>query len=206
MLNALTEIAPGTINPAVPNEEVLRFLLTRRSRPPKTLSAPAPGRSEVMTLLTAAARVPDHGKLEPWRFVVLEKPALERIAGAAAAYASANDLPEDQAAKGVAQFAQSPLCVAVIAVPRPTDKIPEIEQMLSVGAACLSLVNAALAAGWGAGWLSGWVSQDLAFAGPAFGLSEGEWVAGLVHIGTETAAPPERPRPDMEKIVSWVEA
>lgn len=206
MLNAPSQIAPGTINPAAPNEEVLRFLLTRRSRPPKTLAGPAPGRAEVMTLLTAAARVPDHGKLEPWRFVVLEKPALARLAEAAAAHASATLMPADQAAKGVAQFDQSPLCVAVIAVPRPTDKIPEIEQTLSVGAACYGLVTAALAAGWGAGWLSGWVAHDLAFAAPAFGLSEGEWVAGLVHIGTETAPPPERPRPDMEKIVSWAEA
>ena len=199
-------IPPGTINPAAPNDEVLRFLLTRRSRPPKTLAAPAPGRDEIATLITAAARVPDHGKLEPWRFVVLERPALERLAEAAAAYAKAADLPEDQAAKGVAQFAQSPLCVAVIAGPRPTDKIPEIEQPLSVGAACLGLVNAALAAGWGAGWLSGWVAHDQAFAGPAFGLAEGEWVAGLVHIGSETAPPPERPRPDLGRIVSWVEA
>lgn len=199
-------IPPGTINPAAPNDEVLRFLLTRRSRPPKTLAAPAPGRDEIATLITAAARVPDHGKLEPWRFIVLEKPALERLAAAAAAYAAAADLPEDQAAKGVAQFAQSPLCVAVIAVPRPTDKVPQIEQTLSVGAACLGLVNAALAAGWGAGWLSGWVAHDLGFAGPAFGLAEGEWVAGLVHIGSETAPPPERPRPDLDRIVSWVEA
>ncbi|MBD3788025.1 MAG: nitroreductase family protein, partial [Sphingomonadales bacterium] len=169
-------------------------------------AAPAPGRDEIATLITAAARVPDHGKLEPWRFIVLEKPALERLAAAAAAYAAAADLPEDQAAKGVAQFAQSPLCVAVIAVPRPTDKVPQIEQTLSVGAACLGLVNAALAAGWGAGWLSGWVAHDLGFAGPAFGLAEGEWVAGLVHIGSETAPPPERPRPDLDRIVSWVEA
>ena len=200
------EIAPGTVNPAIRNEEALRFLLTRRSRPPKTLAAPAPGRAEILEILTAAARVPDHGKLEPWRFVVLEGGALARLAGEAAAFAQARGLAEDVAAKGVGQFAQSPLCIAVIAVPRPTEKVPTVEQELSVGAACMQLVNAALAAGWGAGWLTGWVAHERDFAAPAFGLAPGEWVAGLVHIGTETAAPPERPRPDLEAIVSWRDA
>lgn len=198
--------APGTVNPAERNDDAMRFLLTRRSRPPKTLTGPAPDRAALQEILTVAARVPDHGKLEPWRFVVLERPALERLAGAAAEYARAQNIPQDLAAKGVGQFAQSPLCVAVIAVPRPTDKVPAIEQTLSVGAACTQLVNAALAAGWGAGWLSGWVSHDPGFAAPAFGLAPGEWVAGLVHIGTQTVAPPERPRPDLNQIVTWVDA
>lgn len=198
--------APGTVNPAERNDDAMRFLLTRRSRPPKTLTGPAPDRAALQEILTIAARVPDHGKLEPWRFVVLERPALERLAGAAAEYARTQAIPDDMAAKGVGQFAQSPLCVAVIAVPRPTDKVPAIEQTLSVGAACTQLVNAALAAGWGAGWLSGWVSHDPGFAAPAFGLAPGEWVAGLVHIGTQTVAPPERPRPDLNQIVTWVDA
>jgi nitroreductase len=198
--------APGTVNPAERNDDAMRFLLTRRSRPPKTLTGPAPDRAALQEILTIAARVPDHGKLEPWRFVVLERPALERLAGAAAEYARTQAIPDDMAAKGVGQFAQSPLCVAVIAVPRPTDKVPAIEQTLSVGAACTQLVNAALAAGWGAGWLSGWVSHDPGFAAPAFGLAPGEWIAGLVHIGTQTVAPPERPRPDLNQIVTWVDA
>jgi nitroreductase len=198
--------APGTVNPAERNDDAMRFLLTRRSRPPKTLTGPAPDRAALQEILTIAARVPDHGKLEPWRFVVLERPALARLAAEAAEYARTQAIPDDMAAKGVGQFAQSPLCVAVIAVPRPTDKVPAIEQTLSVGAACTQLVNAALAAGWGAGWLSGWVSHDPGFAAPAFGLAPGEWVAGLVHIGTQTVAPPERPRPDLNQIVTWVDA
>ncbi|RWR32229.1 nitroreductase [Sinirhodobacter populi] len=199
-------IPPGTVNPPTRNEEALRFLLTRRSRPPKTLTAPAPDRAALTELLTAAARVPDHGKLEPWRFVVLERPALERLSKAAGDYARTQGLPETVAAKGVSQLGDSPLCVVVIAVPRPTDKVPQIEQTLSVGAACLSLLNAALAAGWGAGWLTGWIAHDEGFAKTAFGLNDGEWVAGLVHIGTERMLPPERPRPDLDQIVTWVEA
>ena len=191
---------------ATRNDDALRFLLTRRSRPPKTLAAPAPGRAELRELLSAAVRVPDHGKLEPWRLVVLERPALERLALAAQAHAEAAGMDPAMAQKGVGQFAQSPLCVAVIAVPRPTDKVPAIEQTLSVGALGVSLVNAALAAGWGAGWLTGWVAHDLGFAGPALDLAPGEWVAGYVHIGTETVAPPERPRPDLATAVTWVSA
>jgi len=198
------DIAPGTINPATRNEDVLRFLLTRRSRPPKTLSAPAPDRAQIEEILTAAARVPDHGKIEPWRFVVIEKPALERLADDAAVFAATHNLPEDVAAKGVSQFAQSPLCIALIASPHDTGRIPEIEQTLSTGAAGLALVNAALAAGWGAGWLTGWVAHDTRFAAPAFGLKDGEWVAGLIHIGTESVTPPERPRPDLAAHVTWM--
>ena len=200
------DIFPGTVNAAQRHEEALTFLATRRSRPPRTLAAPVPGREALAELLGIAARVPDHGKLEPWRFVVLEKPALERLADAAAVFSATHDLPEDVAAKGVGQLAQSPLCVVVVAVPRPTDKVPEIEQTLSVGAAAMQLLNAALAAGWGAAWLTGWVAHDRRFAAPAFGLQPGEWVAGLIHIGTETVPPSERPRPTLDTLVTWIDA
>jgi nitroreductase len=183
---------------------VMEFLTTRRSRPPKTLIAPAPDREALAPILTAAVRVPDHGKLEPWRLIVLERAALDRLAKLAATKGEALGIPEDKRPKGVAQFADSQLCVAVIAVPRPTDKVPLIEQTLSVGAVCLGLVNAALASGWGASWLTGWVAHEAGFAREAFNLQQGEWVAGLIHIGTETSAPPERPRPDLDSITTWV--
>jgi len=200
------ELSPGTVNPAQRDEAALTFLSSRRSRPLRTLAAPAPTPEDLGEMLQIASRVPDHGKLEPWRFVVLEKPALERLADEAAVFAATHLMPEEIAVKGVSQLAQSPLCVVLIAVPRPTDKVPEIEQTLSVGAAGMQLVNAALAAGWGAAWLTGWIAHDPRFASPAFGLSEGEWVAGLIHIGTETSPPPERPRPDLGSIVTWVSA
>lgn len=198
------DIAPGTVNPATRNEAALRFLLTRRSRPPKTLTGPAPDRAALTEILTAAARVPDHGKLEPWRFVVLERPALLRLAQAAALHAAEQGMDDATAAKGISQLGDSPLCVVVIAVPRSTAKVPAVEQELSVGACCAALVNAALAAGWGAGWLTGWVAHDTGFARAAYGLADGEWVAGLVHIGTEAAPPAERPRPDLTRLVTWV--
>ncbi|MCR9112646.1 MAG: nitroreductase family protein, partial [Rhodobacteraceae bacterium] len=87
---------------------------------------------------------------------------------------------------------------------KPSDKIPAIEQTYSAGAVCLSLLNAALAAGWGANWLSGWPAHDPGFATEGLGLQENERIAGLIHLGTETSAPPERPRPDLDTITTWV--
>ena len=188
-----------------PNPAALDFLLTRRSRPAKTLALPVPDRDALLPLLTAAARSPDHGKLEPWRFVVLARPALLRLAALAEARGTALGLAPERIAKGVRQYADAHLAVAVIAAPKPSDTIPLIEQHLSAGAVCLALLNAALAAGWGANWLTGWASHDAEFCARGLGLAPGEFVAGLIHIGTETAPPPERPRPDLSAIVTWAE-
>jgi nitroreductase len=187
-----------------PNDAALAFLLTRRSRPAKTLTTPVPDRTALQPLLTAAARTPDHGKLEPWRMVVLERAALDRLAGLARHRAAALGHDAEQADKGASQFEQGNLAVAVIEVQKPSDKIPAIEQTYSAGAACLALLNAALAAGWGANWLSGWPSHDRGFVETGLGLAENERVVGFVHIGTERNAPPERPRPDLEQIVTWI--
>ena len=188
-----------------PNPAALDFLLTRRSRPAKTLSEPVPDRATLETLLTAAARTPDHGKLEPWRFIVLQKGAMPRLAQVAEARGTAMGLDPEQITKGRAQFDQGHLAVAVIEVHKPSDKIPHLEQAYSAGAVCLALVNAALAAGWGANWLSGWPSHDCEFMQSALGLEPHERIAGLIHIGTETSAPPDRPRPDLSAITTWVD-
>ncbi|SDX91462.1 nitroreductase family protein [Citreimonas salinaria] len=186
------------------NQAALDFLLTRRSRPAKMLRAPAPDDDALRVLLTAAARAPDHGKLEPWRFIVLRDRALVRLADAAAARATALGRSEDDIAKARGPFDDSPLCVAVVESPRDSDKIPAIEQTYSTGAVCLALLNAALASGWGASWISGWVSHDRTFAEDTLGLAPHERVAGLIHIGTESATPPERPRPDIDAITTWM--
>lgn len=189
-----------------PNPQALEFLLSRRSRPAKTLKAPGPDADALMPILTAAARTPDHGKLEPWRFIVLQGDALTRLAGVAKERGAALGLDEDKIAKGHDQFANSPMCVAVIEVQKDAPKIPLLEQTYSAGAVCLALLNAALAAGWGANWLSGWVSHDRGFMTEALGLADNERVAGFMHIGTETSTPPERPRPDLDAITTWVDA
>lgn len=189
-----------------PNPQALEFLLSRRSRPAKTLKAPGPDADALMPILTAAARTPDHGKLEPWRFIVLRGDALTRLAGVAKERGAALGLDEDKIAKGHDQFANSPMCVAVIEVQKDAPKIPPLEQTYSAGAVCLALLNAALAAGWGANWLSGWVSHDRGFMTEALGLADNERVAGFMHIGTETSTPPDRPRPDLDAITTWVDA
>lgn len=188
-----------------PNPAALDFLLTRRSRPAKTLTAPVPDRDALMPLLAAAARTPDHGKLEPWRFIVLQAGAMPRLAGVAQARGEALGLDPEQVQKGRAQFDQGLLAVAVIEVHKPSQKIPALEQTYSAGAVCLSLLNAALAAGWGANWLSGWPSHDRGFMRDALGLADHERIAGFIHIATETNAPPERPRPDVDAITNWID-
>lgn len=187
-----------------PNPAALDFLLSRRSRPAKTLAAPAPDDAALRPILTAAARTPDHGKLEPWRFVVLRGAALTRLAQAVTTRGAALGRSEEEIAKARRAYEDSPLCVAVIESPKESAKIPAIEQTFSAGAACLALLNAALAAGWGANWLTGWPAHDRGFAEETLGLAPSERIVGFVHIGTETAAPPERPRPDLDAIVQWV--
>lgn len=187
-----------------PNPAALEFLLNRRSRPAKTLTGPAPDADALAPILTAAARTPDHGKLEPWRFIVLQDAALIRIADEVTAAGTRLGKSDADIAKARNAFADSPLCVAVIEVQKHSAKIPAVEQTYSAGAACLALLNAGLAAGWGANWLSGWASHDRGFVTSALGLGDNESVAGFVHIGTETSAPPERPRPDLAQITTWV--
>ncbi len=188
-----------------PDAAAVAFLASRRSRPARTLGLPVPDRAAVRALLTAAARTPDHGALVPWRFVVLERPALERLANLAQARGAALGLEPERVEKGVRQFADAHLAVAVVAAPRPA-KVPEIEQVLSAGAVCYGLLMAALAAGWGANWLTGWASQDGEFCATGLGLGPTEFVAGLVHIGRATTPPSERPRPDLDAIVTWADA
>ncbi|KIC15125.1 nitroreductase family protein [Leisingera sp. ANG-DT] len=188
------------------NDAALDFLLSRRSRPAKTLVAPAPSREELLPILTAAARSPDHGKLEPWRFAVVEQPAMARLAELTEECGQRLGKSPEDTAKGRSQFDQGQLAVVVIEVQKGSPKIPAIEQTYSAGAVCLALLNAALAAGWGANWLTGWASHDRGFCEAAFGLAENERIAGIIHIATESSAPPERPRPDLEAITTWMSA
>jgi nitroreductase len=177
------------------------FLARRRSHPAKFFdqTGPLPSRAELETILQAALRVPDHGKLEPWRLVVLSGKALAALGEIAADLA-----PDAEAAeKGRAIYKTSRLAVAVISAPKPFPKVPEVEQRASAHALCMNLVNAAEAAGWGACWLTGWPAHHPAWRARALGCTEGEEVAGLIHIGTPGPEAPDRPRPDLARIVEW---
>lgn len=191
--------------PLAPNLAALEFLLTRRSRPPRMLGIGVPDRATLETLLTAAARVPDHGKLTPWRFVVLSRAACQRLAGVTEARGLALGFEPDRIAKDVGGFAEAHLIVAVIASPKPSDKVPEAEQHASAAAVCLSLVNASLAAGWGAVWLTGWRATDRVFLTQGLQLFPHESVAGFVHIGEEARPTPDRPRPEVSTLTTWMD-
>ena len=188
-----------------PDPAALAFLETRRSYPSKTMVAPAPSVEAVMDLLRVAARVPDHGKLEPWRFVVLTRPALARLADLGEARARETGGDEEKVAKGRGQFDRGLIAVAVIFSPKPSDKVPEIEQLLSAGALCQNLLNAAQAAGWAANWITGWPAHDPVWAARALDLAPQERVAGFIYLGSEGPAVPDRPRPDVRRLTRIAE-
>jgi len=188
------------------NDAALAFLATRHSRPAKLFSLPVPTRDQLTEILTAATRVPDHGKLEPWRLVVVEGAAFKRLADLAEARAQELGGDAEMAAKGRGQYDLGQLAVVVIASPKPSPKIPAVEQLMSAGALCFGILAAAQAAGWGANWLTGWPANDASFAARAFGCQGGETVAGIIHIGTPPEDFPDRPRPDLSKLVTWAKA
>lgn len=179
------------------------LLKRRRSVPPALLSEPAPGVADLETLLTIAARVPDHGKLQPWRFIVYAGAARDKAGRIVMdAFLAANpDADEAARKKEAGRFTLAPLVVAVVSMASHHPKIPVWEQELSAGAVCENLVIAATALGYGASWLTGWYAYDEAVC-RALGVRAGEKVAGFVNIGTAREAVPDRPRPDLGQIVS----
>lgn len=189
-----------------PNPAAIAFLANRRSRPAKLFTMPVPSQDQLHDILTIAARVPDHGKLEPWRFVVIGGGAFARLAQLAADHARAIGADGEKTAKARGQYDLGLLAVVVIASPKASDKVPVAEQTLSAGALCMNIVNAAEAAGWGACWLSGWPAHDAVFTAAAFGTTAQESVAGIIHIATPAPDAPDRPRPDVARLTQWLTA
>ncbi len=179
--------------------EVLRFLARRRSASAPTLRAPAPTPEELRVLLSLATRAPDHGKLSPWRFVILEGAGKAAFVAALEAIAAARE-DEPKALAKLGKIRIPPLTVAVVSHYTPGE-IPEWEQRLSSGAVCTILIIAAHAMGYGANWITDWYAYDEA-ANELLGLTAGERVAGFVHIGTPAEDPQERVRPDLAALVS----
>ena len=181
------------------SDDVLAFLALRRSASAATLRAPAPSPDELHDLLRLAVRVPDHGKLSPWRFVVLRGEGKAAFLAGLEAIAAARE----DAAKALAKLGKirtPPLTVAVIS--RYVEgEIPEWEQRLSAGAVCMLMTIAAQAMGYGANWITDWYAYDEA-AGDLLKLAPGEKVAGFVHLGTTAEDPQERVRPDVSAITT----
>ncbi|MDX7953484.1 nitroreductase [Lichenihabitans sp. Uapishka_5] len=189
----MTDLAPDTI----------ALQGRRRSVPPIQLAGPGPDAEQLRTLLTVAARVPDHGKLAPWRFIVFEGDARLRAGDAlAGVFKAQNPLAEDKRLDlERKRLAQAPLVVAVVSRAAPHAKIPEWEQVMSAGAVCMNLTLAACAMGFATTWLTEWYAYDQA-ALAALGVEPFEKMAGFIHIGRPAAVPEDRVRPDLDALTT----
>lgn len=187
--------------------DLIDFLKTRSSTPIVGLMEPAPSADELAQILTIASRVPDHGKLNPWRFIIYRGDARiqigEMLAERAAQRAQQQneEFNDSHREKELKRFSRAPLVIGIICSPRDTDRIPEWEQFLSSGAAAMQLCNAANALGYGSNWITNWYSDDEE-GKRLLGVAPHEKVAGFVHLGTPKAPAPDRPRPELQAIVS----
>ena len=183
---------------------LLALLSSRRSVKPDLLGDPGPGADEIEKILTVAARVPDHKKLAPWRFIVLEgdaRVALGEIVAEACTAAEKEPPSEVRLSMERNRFLRAPVVIAVVSRTVKHPAAPEWEQILSAGAACYNLCLAANAMGYGTSWLTEWIAYDKR-VGAALGLAEGERIAGFIYIGTPTGRPEERDRPVLSDIVT----
>lgn len=183
---------------------VLDFLLKRRSSKPALLRAPGPTGAELDQILTAAARVPDHKRLVPWRFVVFQGDARAAFGEKLAEICASEEAETPSSVRLQTErerLLRAPLVVAVVLhITRPST-VPELEQTLSAGAACMNLCLAANALGYGTSWLTEWYAFSEGVRG-VLGLSEGERVAGFIYVGTATEIQPDRERPELPAITS----
>jgi nitroreductase len=178
------------------------FVRTRRSGKPRDMVAPGPDAGQLDRILTAAMRVPDHGKIAPWRFVVIGTDRREAFAELLErAYRAEQREPGRLEMEANTQFAQqAPTLVAILSTPNPASHIPLWEQELSAGAACTAMLYAAHAEGFVGSWLTGWAAfSPIVAEGLGFPAAK---IAGFLFIGTPGKPVEERPRPDFETIVS----
>ena len=185
------------------NETVLQFLAQRQSIPLSMFKEPGPDDKTLHRLLQIALRVPDHGRLEPWRLIVYRPEDALAIGEklAARAVEMRGTLSDADLEREKNRLNRAPVAIGVVSTVDESSHIPEWEQFLSAGAVCMTLINAATAAGFAANWVTGWYSDD-AKGRAILGLATSERMAGIVHIGSTDATIPERPRPDIAAKVS----
>lgn len=189
----------------MPANAALRdYLLTRRSVGIAFLKEPGPTAAELEQILTIGTRVPDHGKITPWRLVVIEGEARRQAGEKLAGIAARNNPGLDEASLAIERqrFLPAPVTIGVISSPKEHLKVPEFEQLLSAGNVAFNLLHAAHALGFGACWVTRWYAFD-AEAAAMLGARDGERFVGFVHIGTPTAAIEDRPRPALDDVVSY---
>jgi nitroreductase len=182
---------------------IIEFMLARSSAPIPELREPAPDDAEIRTMLTIASRVPDHGRLEPWRFIIYRGDARHRIGEQLAELAERREGPltEGRRNQELTRFSRAPLVIGVVSSPKENPKIPQWEMFLSGGAAAMNLIVAANALGYKTNWITNWYS-DVEEGRRILGLAPHERVVGFVHIGSFDGEVLERPRPDVGKLYS----
>lgn len=193
---------PPLSNPKLMNP--LDFLNARRSVPSRLLGPPGPDAGQQQAILTAAMRVPDHGKLTPWRILRLQGEQRMRLGALLVERQLALDpaAPAAVLEKDRQRFAFAPVIFTVVAQPGPS-KVPEIEQLMSAGCVCFALLQAAQALGFGAQWLTGWAAYDTVVKA-ALGVSGDERIVGFIHVGSASEAAPERLRPAVaDRVSDW---
>jgi nitroreductase len=183
--------------------DAIELLKIRRSVKPREMTAPGPSPAELDTILTIGARVPDHGKLAPWRFIVFEGDARVRAGELIAKVFAAKNSQATPAEIDVEKkrLTDAPLVIGVVSFTKPHPKVPPWEQELSAGASAMNIVTAATALGYGACWLTGWFAFDRDVL-EALGLKAEEKLAGLIHIGTPSKPSEDRPRPALSELVT----
>lgn len=181
------------------------YLSTRRSIPALQMSEPGPDTNEIEQILKLASRVPDHGKLAPWRFIVFRGDARRELGEhlLSIALRKTPDLSEELQQVERNKLLRAPVVIAVVSCAAPHVKIPVWEQELSAGAVCLNLFMAANAMGYAANWLSEWISYDEE-AKAVLGIKPDEKAAGFLYLGSSTFPQTDRPRPELSDIVTWV--
>jgi nitroreductase len=188
--------------------DALDLLKTRKSISAQFLAEPGPSEAELTEILTIASRVPDHGKLTPWRFILFTGDARRQAGEALAALFSGRNPGADpkQVEEERARFSRAPLVIGVVSRAAAHPKIPEFEQLLSASNAAFNMELAAHALGYAAQWTTGWIAYDVE-AGRLLGLKDGERFVGFIHIGTSTVPFTDRPRPALADIVTaWTPA
>ncbi|WP_306025538.1 nitroreductase family protein [Oceaniradius stylonematis] len=192
-----------TMTPGERHESVLSFLEHRKSVPLSQFRGPGPDEPTLRRLISIATRVPDHGRLEPWRFIIYRPEHGARIGEALAELALRRNphMREDELDRERKRLSRAPVAVGVVSTAAEHERIPVWEQFLSAGAAAMNLVTAATAHGYAVNWVTGWYSDD-AEARAVLGLSPHERMAGIVHIGDYDTMVPDRPRPDTDALIS----
>src|ERR1700753_1374418 len=186
----------------LPAPEAISLLLSRRSGSAKSMDKPGPSKKQLDQIMAAGGRAPDHGKLFPWRFIVFEGKGRERAGEILAEVMEAEGERDKQVEEERNRFLRAPVVIGVISAAREQHKIPVWEQELSAGAVCQNILIAAHALDFVGNWLTEWYAYH-PIVKERLGLKPGERIAGFIYIGTSTVELEERPRPEMDKIISY---